>query len=159
MRERDTPLFQKIGPKRLRFIPKSTERETLTADRFRAKLGLRVVLQATESNADECSAKPTATAQCAERELSAMGRTLPTLTRAWPQEGPVAAICVQSVDVQCVLQFTLIHAAGCVLHRRTSRVIHRLKLYFGLWKKNSRRQRQMSSELVLVDKRIFFLKG
>jgi len=35
-------------------------------------------------------------------------------------------------------------------------VIHRLKLYFGLWKKNSRRQRQMSSELVLVDKRIFF---
>lgn len=52
-----------------------------------------------------------------------------------PQTGvakrlPLAAICVQSVDVQCVLQFTLIHAAGCVLHRRTSRVIHRLKLYF-----------------------------
>ena len=41
----------------------------------------------------------------------------------------MAAICVQSVDVQCVLQFTLIHAAGCVLHRRTSRVIHRLKLF------------------------------
>ena len=41
---------------------------------------------------------------------------------------PLAAICVQSVDVQCVLQFTLVHAAGCVLHRRTSRVIHRLKL-------------------------------
>ena len=40
----------------------------------------------------------------------------------------MAAICVQSVDVQCVLQFTLVHAAGCVLHRRTSRVIHRLKL-------------------------------
>ena len=36
-----------------------------------------------------------------------------------------AAICVQNVDVQCVLQFTLIHAAGCVLHRHTSRVIHR----------------------------------
>lgn len=38
---------------------------------------------------------------------------------------PEAAICVQDVDVQCVLQFTLIHAAGCALHRRTSRVIHR----------------------------------
>lgn len=58
-----------------------------------------------------------------------MGRTLPTLRRAWPKDGPLAAICVQSVDVQCVLQFTLIHAAGCVLHRRTSRVIHRLKLF------------------------------
>ena len=62
-------------------------------------------------------------------EPPAMGRTLPTLRRAWPKDGPLAAICVQSVDVQCVLQFTLIHAAGCVLHRRTSRVIHRLKLY------------------------------
>lgn len=33
--------------------------------------------------------------------------------------------CVRSVDDQCVLQFTLILAASCVLHRRTSRVIHR----------------------------------
>ena len=41
---------------------------------------------------------------------------------------PEAAICVQDVDVQCVLQFTLIHAAGCALHRRTSRVIHRIEL-------------------------------
>lgn len=40
-----------------------------------------------------------------------------------------AAMCVQGVDVQCVLQFTLIHAAGCALHRRTSRVIHRIELY------------------------------
>ena len=40
-----------------------------------------------------------------------------------------AAICVQDIDVQCVLQFTLIHAAGCALHRHTSRVIHRLELY------------------------------
>ena len=62
------------------------------------------------------------------KEPPAMGRTLPTLKRAWPKDGPLAAICVQSVDVQCVLQFTLVHAAGCVLHRRTSRVIHRLKL-------------------------------
>ena len=65
-----------------------------------------------------------------QNEPPAMGRTLPTLRRAWPKDGPLAAICVQSVDVQCVLQFTLIHAAGCVLHRRTSRVIHRLKLFF-----------------------------
>ena len=53
----------------------------------------------------------------------------PTLRRAWPRDGPEAAMCVQGVDVQCVLQFTLIHAAGCALHRRTSRVIHRSKLY------------------------------
>ena len=65
-----------------------------------------------------------------QMEPPAMGRTSPTLRRAWPKDGPLAAICVQSVDVQCVLQFTLIHAAGCVLHRRTSRVIHRLKLFF-----------------------------
>ena len=38
-------------------------------------------------------------------------------------------MCVQDVDVQCVLQFTLINAAGCALHRRTSRVIHRIELY------------------------------
>ena len=42
---------------------------------------------------------------------------------------PEAAMCVQDVDVQCVLQFTLLHAAGCALHRHTSRVIHRLELY------------------------------
>jgi hypothetical protein len=43
---------------------------------------------------------------------------------------PHTAICVQDIDVQCVLQFTLIHAAGCALHRRTNRVIHRLELSF-----------------------------
>ena len=53
----------------------------------------------------------------------------PTLRRAWPRDGPEAAICVQGVDVQCVLQFTLIHAASCALHRRTSQVIHRSKLF------------------------------
>ena len=57
----------------------------------------------------------------------------PTLRRAWPRDGPEAAICVQVVDVQCVLQFTLIHAAGCALHRRTSRVIHRSKLFSFFW--------------------------
>lgn len=48
-----------------------------------------------------------------------------TLGRAWPREEPGAAMCVRSVDDQCVLQFTLVLAASCVLHRRTSRVIHR----------------------------------
>ena len=37
-------------------------------------------------------------------------------------------MCVQDVDDQCVLQFTLVNAVGCALHRRTSRVIHRLEL-------------------------------
>ena len=39
-------------------------------------------------------------------------------------------MCVQGIDVQCVLQFTLINAAGCALHRCTSRVIHRSELSF-----------------------------
>lgn len=51
----------------------------------------------------------------------------PTLRQAWLRELPEAAMCVQDIDVQCVLQFTLIHAAGCALHRHTSRVIHRLE--------------------------------
>ena len=48
-----------------------------------------------------------------------VGRVLPT------------AMCVRGVDDLCVLQFTLVNAAGCALHRRTSRVIHRIELYFG----------------------------
>ena len=39
-------------------------------------------------------------------------------------------MCVQDIDVQCVLQFTLVNAAGCALHRCTSRVIHRSELSF-----------------------------
>lgn len=53
-------------------------------------------------------------------------------------EDPVAAICVQEVDVQGVLQFTLIHTVGCALHRHTSRVIHRSKLFTLGDLKNSR---------------------
>ena len=45
-----------------------------------------------------------------------------------------AAMCVRNVDDQGVLQFTLILAAGCVLHRRTSRVIHRQELCHNSWK-------------------------
>lgn len=54
----------------------------------------------------------------------------PTLRQTWPRERPGAAMCVQGIDVQCVLQFTLINAAGCALHRCTSQVIHRSELYF-----------------------------
>ena len=45
-------------------------------------------------------------------------------------EAQCASMCVQDADVQCVLQFRLIHAAGCALYRCTSRVIHRIELYF-----------------------------
>lgn len=37
-------------------------------------------------------------------------------------------MCVRDADDQCVLQFTLRNAAGCALHRRASRVIHRSEL-------------------------------
>ncbi len=43
--------------------------------------------------------------------------------------GPIAAICVQIVNDQSVVQFTLIHIFCYVLHRRVSRVIHCSKLY------------------------------
>ena len=86
-------------------------------------------LGTTEHTGDRAATQQRYEGSMRRKEPPAMGRTLPTLKRAWPKDGPLAAICVQSVDVQCVLQFTLIHAAGCVLHRRTSRVIHRLKLF------------------------------
>ena len=54
-----------------------------------------------------------------------------TLRQAWSRELPETAKCVQVVDVQCVLQFTSLLAAGCALHRRTSRVIHRSELFRG----------------------------
>ena len=55
----------------------------------------------------------------------------PTLRRTWPRGIPKAAMCVQVVDDRSVLQFTLLHAVGCALHRRKSRVIHRIELYSG----------------------------
>lgn len=39
-------------------------------------------------------------------------------------------MCVQDFDVQCVLQFTLVNAAGCALHRHASLVIHRIEWSF-----------------------------
>ena len=74
---------------------------------------------------------------------------------------PEAAICVQDIDVQCVLQFTLIHAAGCALHRRTNRVIHRLELSVSFAFENAfssrsiarRRHRQRSDRLAAIGNR------
>ena len=75
---------------------------------------------------DDGSERPRPTPRRGRRNRDS--KCYPTLRRAWPRDLPGAAICVQDVDVQCVLQFTLIHAAGCALHRHTSRVIHRLEL-------------------------------
>ena len=69
-------------------------------------------------------------------------RQKPTLNRAWPRERPRAAMCVRSVDDQGVLQFTLIHAVGCVLHRRGSRAIHRLQLFRFRFSYRSYRRRE-----------------
>ncbi|EUB60707.1 hypothetical protein EGR_04333 [Echinococcus granulosus] len=38
---------------------------------------------------------------------------------------PMATICVQDVDVQSSLRFTLIHTVGCTLHRRTRQTANR----------------------------------
>ena len=52
-----------------------------------------------------------------------------TLRQTWPRGRLGAAMCVQDVDVQCVLQFTLGNAASCALHRLASRVIHRSEVF------------------------------
>ena len=59
-------------------------------------------------------------------------KSWPTLRQTWPRLETSAAMCVRDVDDQGVLQFTLLHAVCCALHRRTSRVIHRLELYFNI---------------------------
>lgn len=55
----------------------------------------------------------------------------PTLRQTWPRAVPEAAMCVRKISAQCVLQFTPSLAAGCVLHRPVSRVIHCSELSFG----------------------------
>ena len=70
---------------------------------------------------------PPGTAGARESRVPAIA-LLPTLRRTWSRDGPGTAMCVREVDVQCVLQFTPVSAAGCALHRRASRVIHRLEL-------------------------------
>ena len=57
--------------------------------------------------------------------IRATSECVSTLRQAWSRELPETAMCVQVVDVQCVLQFTSLLAAGCALHRLASRVIHR----------------------------------
>ena len=57
----------------------------------------------------------------------------PTLRQTWPRVGPEAAMCVRKISAQCVLQFTPSLAAGCVLHRPVSRVIHCSELSFGFY--------------------------
>ena len=72
---------------------------------------------------------PRTTRRYIAKRLAIQLRSLSTDPRTGVVPGmPETAMCVRDVDVQCVLQFTLIHAAGCALHRRTSRVIHRLEL-------------------------------
>lgn len=51
-------------------------------------------------------------------------KSYPTLRQARPRAGPEAAMRVRKISAQCVLQFTPSLAAGCVLHRPVSRVIH-----------------------------------
>ena len=56
-----------------------------------------------------------------------------TLRQALVSDEHWPAICVQNIDVQCVLQFTLIHTVCCVLHRLVSRVIHRQEFIFSIF--------------------------
>lgn len=49
--------------------------------------------------------------------------------------------CAFETSMFCYLQFTLIHAVGCVLHRSTSRVIHRSELFFFVSSFNQREVR------------------
>lgn len=62
-------------------------------------------------------------------EFYLLCKSYPTLRQARPRVGPEAAMRVRKISAQCVLQFTPSLAAGCVLHRPVSRVIHCLELY------------------------------
>ncbi|PZO93531.1 MAG: hypothetical protein DI617_08565 [Streptococcus pyogenes] len=58
------------------------------------------------------------------QERAVLGKSYPTLRQARPRGVPEAAMRVRKISAQCVLQFTPSLAAGCVLHRPVSRVIH-----------------------------------
>ena len=64
------------------------------------------------------------------QERAVLGKSYPTLRQARPRGVPEAAMRVRKISAQCVLQFTPSHAAGCVLHRPVSRVIHCSELFF-----------------------------
>lgn len=63
-------------------------------------------------------------------ERAFLGKSYPTLRQARPRGVPEAAMRVRKISAQCVLQFTPSLAAGCVLHRPVSRVIHCSELSF-----------------------------
>ena len=45
---------------------------------------------------------------------------------------PETAICVQVIAAQYILQFAIVIALCCALHRSASRVIHRSEYFFSL---------------------------
>ena len=69
-------------------------------------------------------------AQCTGRQMRHM---IGFASQLWDRHGPgcepEATICVQDVDVQCVLQFTLSNTVGCTLYQHMSLVIHCLELF------------------------------
>ena len=67
-------------------------------------------------------------------------------------------MCVQDIDVQRVLQFTLIHAANCALHRHTSRVIHRIESFTLVNVISIRSRRPRQGNLVGTFDMNFFVK-
>ena len=66
-----------------------------------------------------------ALAPAAQARARAANAPTPTLRQTHRRDWPDGAMRVQKVDVQCVLQITLLLALSCVLHRLASRVIHR----------------------------------
>ena len=73
--------------------------------------------------------QPTGSARTMRR-VAVLGKSYPTLRQARPRGVPEAAMRVRKISAQCVLQFTPSLAAGCVLHRPVSRVIHCSELSF-----------------------------
>ena len=66
----------------------------------------------------------TATEAAAAAEQAGPRLAIITLRQVWPRDCSLAAMCVRNVDDR-VLQLTRRRAFCCVLHRPTSRVIHR----------------------------------
>lgn len=69
--------------------------------------------------------KTSSRGRCQSLQMLNLWRYLPTLSRTHTRLVTWSAMCVRKVDAQCVPQFTSRLAAGCVLHRPASRVIHR----------------------------------
>lgn len=95
-----------------------------------SRASLRGTLLGRPSSQRFRSAKDCASGATTTRTLALGDCVLPTLRQTWPRVGPEAAMCVRKISAQCVLQFTPSLAAGCVLHRPVSRVIHCSELSF-----------------------------